>query len=294
MRQTAPISEHHRSKRRFVLDEQISRWLERFLTVLAFAWTVVVIAELALSVSPDVRADLFDLDVAIWLTFAFVFFVRLALADDKPRYLRNHLLEVMSVLLPFVRVAQVARIAVLFRPSWLLQILIVGQRSVREAGELFKRERLAYVLALLTISTLLGAAGAYFFERDAAGTPFTNFGDALWWAAALSTTINTSADPVTLEGRIIGLLLRIVALASFGFVTASIASFLITERTPEQRRLEQLLPVDGGRQAHRGRNEMSILLMLLGIVGSLTVVVGVYYAVLAAFKRQPRRSRPTR
>ncbi len=41
------------------------------------------------------------------------------------------------------------------------------------------------------------------------------------------TTINTSTEPVTFEGRVIGLVLRVVALSIFGYLTASIASYLV-------------------------------------------------------------------
>ena len=220
------------------LSNQMTRWLDPVLTILAFVWTAVVIAELTLEVSPEVRALLADLDVAIWFAFAVAFFLQWALASDRLLYLRTHIPSAIAVVLPVVRVIQVVGAIRLLRPAWLAQLILVGNRAIRGAGELFKQQRLYYVIALLAISTLLGAAGVYFFERDQPGSEFRNFGDPLWWAATLATTINTNVDPVTFEGRIVGWILRVIALAFFGFVTGSIASFLTAERVVRPTRLE--------------------------------------------------------
>ncbi|HVC34273.1 MAG TPA: hypothetical protein VNL16_12250 [Chloroflexota bacterium] len=217
------------------LRDRVASWLDLLSTALAFAWTATLIGELGLSLSPEGRLRLLEVDVALWLTFVIVLLLELALSRNKLRFLRSHLVDGLAVLLPFVRVVVVARAVFLLRPAWLLRLVLVGQTAIREASDLFERQRLSYVLVVLAISTLLGAAGVYFFERDVPDSPFHGFGEALWWAATLVTTINTSADPVTLEGRILGLILRIIALAAFGFITASIASFLVLGGTTPGR-----------------------------------------------------------
>ncbi len=230
-RRRAPESETFASR--------LGRLLDPLLTFLAFAWTVVVIAELTLELTPRARGFLADVDAAIWLTFAVAFFVQFALAPDKLTYLRTHVVTAIAVLIPAARIVQVAGAVTLLRPAWLAHLIVVGDRAIRETGELFREQRLLYVLALLGISTLLSASGVYFFERHVPRSGFHDFGDALWWAAAMATTINTSTDPVTPEGRVIGFLLRVVALAFFGFVTGSIASFLTVERIAPSARVRR-------------------------------------------------------
>lgn len=228
-------------------SSRLSRWLDWFLTFLAFVWTAVVVAELTFGVSESGRDWLANADLAIWLMYAFAFFLQFALAPEKLRYLRTHALTAVAVVLPVVRIVQVVGAIRLLRPAWLAQLILHGNRAIRETGELFQQQRLYYVIVLLGITTLLGAAGVFFFERDVPGSDFHDFGETLWWAAALATTINTSADPTTVEGRVIGWLLRVVALAFFGYVTGSIASFLTAERmvpptstTGEEQTLDQL------------------------------------------------------
>jgi voltage-gated potassium channel len=115
-----------------------------------------------------------------------------------------------------------------------VRLVLVANRATRAAGEIFSRHRFQYVLSIIVLATLMAAAGVFYFEQGVPGTPFVGFGDALWWAATMTTTVNVGAEPLTVEGRIIGLLLRVVGLATFGYVTASIASFLIDERVAER------------------------------------------------------------
>jgi len=50
------------------------------------------------------------------------------------------------------------------------------------------------------------------------GSPFANFWEALWWATTVVTTINVGIEPTTVEGRIVGLLLRVFGLGVFGYL----------------------------------------------------------------------------
>lgn len=59
--------------------------------------------------------------------------------------------------------------------------------------------------------------GPLYFDRGTAQAPIQSFEDALWWSAAMVST----------ESRVIAILLRVFAVSVFGFVTASIANYLI-------------------------------------------------------------------
>ena len=53
------------------------------------------------------------------------------------------------------------------------------------------------------------------------------------------TTINNEKYAVTAEGRVIAILLRVFAVSVFGFITASIASYLIGKQAAEQVPVEE-------------------------------------------------------
>lgn len=217
------------------LEERISRWLDVPLAILALIWTLLIVVELAFPLSPEAAERIVHINFAIWFIFAVTFFIEFALAPSKLSYLQRNFLSALAVGLPFVRVVRVLQIARVFRAASLARLVVVANRATAGAADLFSEQRFLYVVSLVAVTTLLSAAGVYFFEVDAPGTPFHTFWETLWWAATLSTTINIGADPVTLEGRVIALIQRVTALAVFGYVTASIASFLVGRRVGERR-----------------------------------------------------------
>ena len=70
----------------------------------------------------------------------------------------------------------------------------------------------------------------YAFERSVEG--FHSFGDAVWWTAMIMTTMGSAYWPQTTEGRALCFLLALYAFAVFGYVTATIASFLLEKQPP--------------------------------------------------------------
>jgi voltage-gated potassium channel len=65
------------------------------------------------------------------------------------------------------------------------------------------------------------------FEKDGGGR-IDDYGTALWWAMATVTTVGYGDNvPVTAEGRGVAIVLMLVGIAFFSWVTANIAAFLV-------------------------------------------------------------------
>jgi voltage-gated potassium channel len=92
----------------------------------------------------------------------------------------------------------------------------------------------AYLAGLTVLVTLLSAVGVLFFDRGVEGATIRTFGDALWWAAAMVTTINNEAYAVSPEARLVALLLRVFAVSVFGLVTAAVASYFVGQQAEER------------------------------------------------------------
>jgi voltage-gated potassium channel len=74
----------------------------------------------------------------------------------------------------------------------------------------------------------LGAAGMLNFEpASEVQGGFRSYGDALWWTAMLLTSIGSQYWPVTTEGRILTVLLSLYGFATFGYITATFASYFV-------------------------------------------------------------------
>ena len=66
----------------------------------------------------------------------------------------------------------------------------------------------------------------YAFEKDVPNG-LADYGTAVWWTTMIMTTLGSQYWPVTLEGRILCIVLSLFAFTIFGYITASLATFFV-------------------------------------------------------------------
>lgn len=176
---------------------------------------------------------------AIWFVFLVEFAVRFFIAPDKLRFMRANWFSALTLALPFLRPFRALRAVRALRSISLVRLLGGVNRAMRVLRRLTSGHVVAYVVGLTTVVCLAGAVGVWFFDRDVEGSPIESFGDALWWSAALVTTINNEKYAVSGEARVIAILLRVFAISVFGYITATIASYLIGSQGDENTASER-------------------------------------------------------
>lgn len=176
----------------------------------------------------------------IWALFLVDFAVRLVVAPSKGAYLRRNWLSVLSLALPFLRPLRAFRAARALRSIRLVRLLGGINRGMRVVRRVTRGRQFAHVGALTVIVVLAGAVGVLFFDRGVAGAPIQTFGDAIWWSATMATTINNEQYAVSPEARVIAVLVRVYAVSVFGYVTASIASYLVVGGVEENEETADL------------------------------------------------------
>jgi voltage-gated potassium channel len=164
---------------------------------------------------------------AIWGIFLADFALRFIVAPAKLRFLRGNWLTALSLAVPFLRPLRALRAVRALRSLSLVRLLGGVNRGMRVLRRISAGNLVAYVVGLTTLVALAGAVGVWYFDRGVEGSSIESFGDALWWSTALVTTINNEKYAVSVEARVIGILMRIYAISVFGYITASIASYLI-------------------------------------------------------------------
>jgi len=209
--------------------------IETAMIVLGFIWIALLIIEFTYGLSPFLSA-VFNV---IWVIFIVDFVVQLVFARDKIRYLRANWLTGVSLAIPAIRVFRVFRVVRLFRMASvvrgvrLVRLITSFNRSARALGRTMRRRGFGYVIVLTLIVTMAGAAGMYTFERNAPDPQgFDTYSEALWWTAMIITTLGSQYWPVTVEGRVLCLLLSIYAFTVFGYIAASLASHFIDRDAP--------------------------------------------------------------
>ncbi|MFC4335337.1 ion channel [Salininema proteolyticum] len=210
---------------------QQTEWPDRLLTwerktspllmFLAIAFLIAYSTRVLFPGLPDgVRTSLLIIDYAIWGLFALEYAWRLTIVGKGLRadFIRATPLEFFAVLLPPAR------------PLRLLRATIVIIDTLTRHTRLLVRTRLSVlVLGSTAMLVFLSALAVLDVERDAPSN-INTFADSIWWAFVTITTVGYGDySPVTPMARIIAIALMIIGIGLFGFVAATLASW-ITEK----------------------------------------------------------------
>ena len=212
---------------------RIRRWEE------ATDWPLMVAAMIFLAayavpiLAPTLPAWLLGLcHWLIWITwgiFVVDIVVRLALVDERLRYLVRHWYDVLVVALPLLRPLRLLR---------LIPLLSVLNRRAK----IRMRGRVAiYVAGGATLLAFCAATAVLDAERSSPNANITDFGDAIWWAGSTLATVGYGDRyPVTGIGRLVGFGLMVVGIAVLCTVIATLMSRLVENVQAEKEPAEDL------------------------------------------------------
>lgn len=219
-----------RTNRRFRRDaDGYAAWVavtDGPLLVLAVAFVIVLALPFAVALDRPERFAVTTANILIWAAFGTDYLIRLYLALDRKTYVRRNVLDLVIVVLPFLRPLRALRLLRLLRLGAIAGVLY------RRSGSFHARVS-AYVGTTAAVVIILAALAMYDAERDAAGANIKTLPDALWWAATTVTTVGYGDRfPTTATGRLIAVALMVVGIALLGVVTAAIAAWFIQRLRP--------------------------------------------------------------
>ncbi|MGY1751104.1 potassium channel family protein [Modestobacter sp. SYSU DS0511] len=194
--------------------ERASQWplvVVALLFVTAYGWRVLRPG------FPDwVQTTLTVVTLAAWPVFGADYLIRLVLAEQRWRFVRQNWIDGLAVLLPLLRPL---RIVSLVRVARVLDRKLTVSLHGRVAW---------YVTLIALLISFMASLAVLDAERDAPGAVITTYGDAVWWAVATITTVGYGdLYPVTAEGRLVAVLLMVGGIALLGVVTAAVASWFV-------------------------------------------------------------------
>ena len=145
--------------RREALLVKIERATELPLLILAFAIVPLLAASLFWDLNPNGERLVFIADVVVWALFATDLAVKTAIAPDRRGFLRQHCLDVLVVVIPFVR------------PLRLLRIAVYGTRAFSGVVRIFNVDfLLVYAVGLvLIVATIVTTV------EEGSGSPSASF-----------------------------------------------------------------------------------------------------------------------
>ena len=212
---------------RWRLLRDLDEWLTLPMVLLSLAWLGIVVWELV-SGSTEL---LETVGTAIWIIFIAEFLIRFSLAPAKLPFLRSNWLTMLALVVPALRLLRALtflRAARALRGIRLVRIVGTANRSMNALKSALARRGFGYVAGLTVLVILLGAAGMLNFENASeVQGGFTSYAHALWWTGMLVASLGSDFWPVTVEGRVLTMLLTIYGLAVFGYITATLASYFV-------------------------------------------------------------------
>lgn len=211
---------------RNALVSRINRTLDLPLAVLSLVMLGLVLADLSFELTAAQALWLDRANWAIWSVFALEFVLKLGLSTNKRHYLKTHWFDALVVIVPMFRVLRALRALRVAKAFPLFRLVAFAGVSLRGVGHFFRRHRLGYLGALTGIVIVVTAVAEYLLERQMPGTGFRTFGDALYWSAALMTTVGAGWDPQTPLGRVIAVAVMMYSVSVFAFLVSALASDL--------------------------------------------------------------------
>ena len=204
------------------LVTRIERVTEVPMLMLALAFLAAFVVGYLPDVSPELREDARFVEDVIIAIFAADLVIRVAVAERRFAYLRSRWLDVLIIVVPFLR------------PLRLLMFLPMLMRAIASLQRIMGPFQGAYVLVVGLITVFTTAGLMLVFEGRSDG-PIQTFGDALWWSITTITTVGYGDTfPVTSEGRALAAGLMVVGISLFGVLTAGIAAYLVESATEEE------------------------------------------------------------
>ena len=149
----------------------------------------------------------------IWVFFAFDYFARLSIADNKRLFVRKNLLDLAAVALPFLPLLRAIRA--------LAAVTVLSRRNRGSRSQ----QVTTSVVTLAFATWFVAGLAVTEAERQVDGANIQGVGDGWWWAITTMATVGYGDTyPVSTQGRIVGTALMIMGVALLGTITASIAS----------------------------------------------------------------------
>ena len=196
---------------------KVSKFWSLTLTLLAVLFLVVFsIPAFVIDLSENAQSSIELVQWICWLAFALDLFIGLLNSKNKKDYLLKHPLELLSVLLPFLR------------PLRLMRVISFGGLALQKIA-LGKQFAITVKVALTAVFvSYIAAVQITISERNVEGSNIKSFSDGLWWAVTTVTTVGYGDRfPTTTEGRILAVMLMLVGISLVGVITASVASWFV-------------------------------------------------------------------
>jgi voltage-gated potassium channel len=165
-------------------------------------------------------------DLLLCLVFFGDFVRNLVIASDRRRYLLQSGWLDLASSIPAVDALRLARVGRVLRIVRVIRVLVLSRELGKRLRESPRENALLTAAFACTVLVITGAVAVLEFEVGRGN--ITTASDALWWALSTISTVGYGDHaPVAGGGRVVGVVLMLAGVGTFGLMAGLLASTLL-------------------------------------------------------------------
>ena len=215
-----------RSSRELLLD-RVERVTEIPLMILSLIMIPLLLGPFLWDMTENEQRLFVIADISIWILFVIDVVLKTVLSTNKIHYLKVHWLELIVLVIPWVRPLRVVRLIAFAAKSY---------RGIARAGK--PDFLLVYAVGLIMVCATIVTT----FEQGY-DSSLVSFSQSLWWSLVTATTVGYSYGdtiPVATAGRVVAVILMFGGLGIFGAITANLAAVFSNAGDPNTKIIAEL------------------------------------------------------
>ncbi len=197
--------------------------------VLSMLMVPVVLMPFLEDLSPESLYTLEVLGAFLWAAFAVQYAMLVYLSPDRWRTISENKLDLLIVLLPFLRPLRLLRVVQLAHAGTALA------RSGKSLRKLIGRPEFGGTIATIGGFVIVSGVLVTIAEHDQPNSTITNIGDGIWWAIVTCTTVGYGDEfPATATGRLVAVLLMLAGIGGLSVITADVAAYFVSNDSEDE------------------------------------------------------------
>lgn len=172
----------------------------------------------------------------LWVCIVFIadFFIELAIAEDRWRYVRGHLLFLL-LSIPYLNIIDGLGIPVSEADLFFVRFIPLARGVLAMAIVVgyISKNRITSLLAsyiVIMLSVVYFSSLIFLYREQPVNPMVTNYGNALWWAFTTSTSVGCSINPMTVTGKILAVVVACTGITMFPLFTVYLTSLITRYR----------------------------------------------------------------
>lgn len=207
--------------------ERLEDRLDLPMAGLAVIWALLVAYDL--SAATTWRTQVLVLIDVIWVVFIVEFLAKLVVSRRPVAFLRRRWPSLLFLTLPALRLLRIVRVVRVLRALPAARVAGSSYRAIGTARSVLGG-RLGVLVATTFVVIFSGSQLSMLLEP----TVVTSLGEGIWWAGNVGITGNLVAEPVTVPGRILSLVLSTYAVVVVAALAAALGAYFLGNRGDDE------------------------------------------------------------